>query len=175
MMTITGKNGRRFSRPFFLNMILILAGVLLILAVALFLSPPKTGLEIVDQEETVLKRIPDISSFALKHTHSAMQAPVKDYYEFKDRNTIVQTKTKYKTLGAGLPFEGVGEFRKEDEWFVKDHMTLEISDLTVRIGEVSNHVLIIDEEEVPLIDLVEKNGKALKIKPRYIIFSKFWI
>lgn len=143
-------------------------------ALALWIAPPALGVEVLKEGGTPVARFSGVESFALRHIHSVMKTPVEDYYEVAARTHLVQTQTRYRSLGAGLPSSGIGEFRREDGWFVRDNIGGRLERITVRVGRVSKQVLIIDGKEIPLRDL-DTAGKALTIRPAIILFSVLWL
>ncbi|GEM_PF-3018178 len=148
--------------------------VLAAAALSLRIAPPKLGIEVRNEANEPVARFEGVRSFGLAHTHSVMKTPVEDYYVVEGRDRLVQTKTRYRSLGAGLPFAGVGEFRREEGWFVREDLDGTLPNITVRVGRVSDQVLTIGDQEIPLRDL-DQPGKALTIRARMILFSVLWI
>ncbi|MFP4068046.1 MAG: DUF1850 domain-containing protein [Spirochaetaceae bacterium] len=143
-------------------------------ALGLWIVPPELGVEVINEDGESVARFHGVRSFVLRHTHSVMKTPVEDYYEVASRTHLVQTQTRYRSLGAGLPSSGIGEFRREDGWFVRDSIGGRLERITVRVGRVSKQVLMIDGKEIPLRDL-DTAGKALTIRPAIILFSMLWV
>ena len=152
----------------------IAAFVIVALAVSFAIAPPVPGLEIRNEANEPVARFAGICAFKLRHTHSVMKTPVEDHYVIEGRNRLVQTETRYRSLGAGLPFDSAGDLRREEGWFVQEGLNVELSHITVRVGRVSDQVLMIGDNEVPLREL-DKPGKALTIRARTVLFSGLWI
>ncbi|UMZ72713.1 DUF1850 domain-containing protein [Natranaerofaba carboxydovora] len=175
----SNSGGCSFPRPSILTMnkkvLLAAAAVIIILTiVGIVIHPPVYGLEIVNQDKETLKRISDVNYFRMSHTHSVMKSEVRDYYQIESNKLIKQTKTKYKSEGAGLPFDGVGEFRREDGWFVRDEMNKDIKSLRVRVGREAGHTLFVDDKKI-ILDELESPGKPLEFKPKIVLFSLIWL
>ncbi len=166
--------GGRLPRRVVKGGVAAFAIVIAVVAVGFAVAPPVPGLEIRNHANEPVARFEGVYAFGLRHTHSVMQTPVEDRYAIEGRNRVVQTATRYRSLGAGLPFDGGGEFRREDGWFVQDALEQEFQDITVRVGRVSDQILMIGNEEIALKEL-DQPGKALTIRARIVLFSVFWI
>lgn len=145
-----------------------------VVALGLWIVPPVPGVEIVNEEGETVARFADVSSFSLRHIHSVMKTPVLDSYEVVGRRHFVQTETRYRSLGAGLPSSGIGEFRREEGWFVRENLDGTLPRITIRVGRFSNQVLTVQGREIRLADL-DTPGKPLTIRPAIIVFSVLWI
>ena len=71
----------------------------------------------------------------LEFTHSVQKTPVIEELAF-DAGEFVLLRTRYKSLGVGLPFDaGDGNFRREGDWFIMDDMTRRFKSLELRTGK----------------------------------------
>ncbi len=154
--------------------IVVAVAVFVTAAAAFLIAPPALGVEVLNEANDPVARFEGVRSFQLAHTHSVMKTPVEDYYVVQGRDSLVQTKTRYRSLGAGLPSGGVGEFRSEAGWFVRENFNGELPHIRIRVGRVSDQVLTIGKHRVPLREL-DQAGKALTIRARIVLFSVLWI
>ena len=71
----------------------------------------------------------------IEFTHSVQKTPVIEELAF-DAGEFVLLRTRYKSLGVGLPFDaGDGNFRREGDWFIMDDMNRRFKNLELRTGK----------------------------------------
>lgn len=71
----------------------------------------------------------------IEFTHSVQKTPVIEELAF-DAGEFVLLRTRYKSLGVGLPFDaGDGNFRREGDWFIMDDMNRRFKSLELRTGK----------------------------------------
>ena len=157
-----------------MTVIAISVAVVTTVTAVLLIAPPALGVEVLNEANAPVARFTGVRSFQIAHTHSVMRTPVEDYYVVQGRDRLVQTKTRYRSLGAGLPSGDGGEFRSEEGWFVKENFDSELPYIRIRVGRVSDQVLTVGEHSVPFREL-DQAGKALTIRARMVLFSALWI
>ncbi len=171
MLSVKRQNGQNGSCPFCLFLILT---VIFLLIAVFFLrnvlnDSSSQNLRIVDEYGKQILVISEVEEFQLVHTHSVAKTPVVDYYEIRDRNTIVQTRMDYYSYGAGLPTNGRGDYQIIDGAMVVDDLSEEHSEIRIRVGRVSEQHLVVNEETIYLKDLaMPGEGLILKPEPRKI-------
>lgn len=93
----------------------------------IFLGTDSTTVFITDYQEN----LPVIISF----THSVQKTPVIEELELRN-GEFVLLRTKYKSLGVGLPFDaGDGNFHRDGGWFIMDDMNRHFKNLELRTGK----------------------------------------
>ena len=71
----------------------------------------------------------------IEFMHSVQKTPVIEELAF-DAGEFVLLRTRYKSLGVGLPFDaGDGNFRREGDWFIMDDMNRRFKSLELRTGK----------------------------------------
>lgn len=71
----------------------------------------------------------------IEFMHSVQKTPVIEELAF-DAGEFVLLRTRYKSLGVGLPFDaGDGNFRREGDWFIMDDMNRRFKNLELRTGK----------------------------------------
>ena len=71
----------------------------------------------------------------IEFMHSVQKTPVIEELAF-DAGEFVLLRTRYKSLGVGLPFDaGDGHFRREGDWFIMDDMNRRFKNLELRTGK----------------------------------------
>ena len=73
----------------------------------------------------------------IEFMHSVQKTPVIEELAFDaDANEFVLLRTRYKSLGVGLPFDAAdGHFRREGDWFIMDDMNRRFKNLELRTGK----------------------------------------
>mgnify|MGYP000978323464 CR=1 FL=1 len=134
--------------------------VFLALCLGIYLSSYKIAYEKVLVVENVKKNteinipIPN-RTFALSFIHSVQKTPVYEYFYISDDNTLILEKTKYFSLGVGLPFtEEHGSFANEDGTFIVN-LNREFDVLPIRISPIPEHNLTIGNKTYPLTNFAE--------------------
>lgn len=70
----------------------------------------------------------------IRFIHSVQKTPVEEYLAVEDGGLVLK-KTRYRSLGVGLPFLATeGSFKGEDGWFVFDNMNRKFPSLSLRPG-----------------------------------------
>lgn len=126
-----------------------LLGVISIIAVASLAYwgvKPTLCVRNAAKELVLFSSLPAGQDFCIRFIHSVAKSPVEEWFYGQD-GTIVLDRTVYQDFGAGLPHEaGVGQ-RME---FLDDVMQITgydvaLADLTVRVGRVAEHSLLLEQ------------------------------
>jgi len=73
--------------------------------------------------------------FTIRFLHSVQKTPVWENLQVEQDGTLTLLSTRYQSFGVGLPFlESEGDFHKEGDYFVFDHMNRHFPQLTLRTG-----------------------------------------
>ena len=92
--------------------------------------------------------------FSTRFIHSVQKTPVEEFFLIDDDEFILKS-TRYQSFGVGLPFlESDGEFRREGNFFVMDNLNRRIKILDLRTGLGTELTLTIDENILPLYEIV---------------------
>lgn len=86
--------------------------------------------------------------------HSVQKTPVEEYLVVEDDGLMLK-KTRYRSLGVGLPFlETEGVFKSEEGWFVFENMNRKFSSLSLRPGVGTRLTVTFSGQEYRLYELV---------------------
>ncbi len=86
----------------------------------------------------------------IEFMHSVQKTPVIEELAF-DAGEFVLLRTRYKSLGVGLPFDaGDGNFRREGDWFIMDDMNRRFKSLELRTGKGTRLKITVDGREYEL-------------------------
>lgn len=86
----------------------------------------------------------------IEFMHSVQKTPVIEELAF-DAGEFVLLRTRYKSLGVGLPFDaGDGNFRREGDWFIMDDMNRRFKNLELRTGKGTRLKITVDGREYEL-------------------------
>ncbi len=96
--------------------------------------------------------------FELGWIHSIEKEEWFETYE-RENEKIVLTETKFKTFGAGTPYEGL-ETTTEDG-FIKIKLNIEYEELNLTISENVQTTLFFSDRDVPLYDYFDQYESVL--------------
>ena len=126
----------------------LLAAVVIVILFALTTSPKifigtkHQAIAVVDAEENL--------PLTIEFMHSVQKTPVIEELAF-DAGEFVLLRTRYKSLGVGLPFDaGDGNFRREGDWFIMDDMNRRFKNLELRTGKGTHLKITVDGREYEL-------------------------
>ena len=126
----------------------LLAAVVIVILFALTTSPKifigteRQAVAVVDAEENL--------PLTIEFMHSVQKTPVIEELAF-DAGEFVLLRTRYKSLGVGLPFDaGDGNFRREGDWFIMDDMNRRFKNLELRTGKGTRLKITVDGREYEL-------------------------
>ncbi len=92
--------------------------------------------------------------------HSVQKTPVEEYLVVEDDGLMLK-KTRYRSLGVGLPFlETEGVFKSEEGWFVFENMNRKFSSLSLRPGVGTRLTVTFSGQEYRLYELVPVGEKV---------------
>ena len=151
--------------------------MILILFILTYLFFPNNAIGIYDENKNTVKEIlvQNESKICIEYDHSVMKTPVRDIFHIKDNKELLLKKTEYKSFGAGLPSDVDEDIKKENGIFVKDNINQRFEKISLRVGKVANHRLIIDEnKKIHLSDYIDSKD-LVKIKPTSITNIKAFI
>ena len=127
---------------------ILLAAVAIVILFALTTSPKifigteHQAISVVDAKENL--------PLTIEFTHSVQKTPVIEELAF-DAGEFVLLRTRYKSLGVGLPFDaGDGNFRREGDWFIMDDMNRRFKNLELRTGKGTHLKITVDGREYEL-------------------------
>ena len=105
-------------------------------------------------------------NFCIKYTHSVALSIVEDWFSINTDGIFLE-KTIYADFGAGLPHDvDSGQIMtfKDGKIFING-LHRKVSPFAVRVGRIANHILLINNKEIPLSSLIDK-GKAITFSVR---------
>lgn len=118
----------------------------------IFLGTDSTTVFVADYQEN----LPVTISF----THSVQKTPVIEELELRN-GEFVLLRTKYKSLGVGLPFDANdGKFYRDGDFFIMDNMNRHFKNLELRTGKGTQLKITLDGRE---FDLYKKFPLGTKI------------
>ena len=135
------------------------------LAAAALLMPGPHRLVVRDGSGRIAASFPlrgEDAGFSLAWVHSVMLVPCVEYFRRGDNGTVELYRTKYKGLGAGLPYgdEG-GVVTLEDGWIVIDGMRRTFPSITLLTSPVAPHTLGIAGRVYPVAGLLGSGHTAM--------------
>lgn len=111
-------------------------------------------IENIDTDTKVTIPVP-YRVFTLSFVHSVQKTPVYEYFRISDDNTLILERTKYYSLGVGLPYtEENGSFRNDDGAFIVN-LNREFDMLPIRVSPIPEHNITIGNKTYPLLDFAE--------------------
>ena len=126
----------------------LLAAVAIVILFALTTSPKifigteRQAVAVVDEKDGL--------PLTIEFMHSVQKTPVIEELVF-DAGEFVLLRTRYKSLGVGLPFDaGDGNFRREGDWFIMDDMNRRFKNLELRTGKGTRLKITVDGREYEL-------------------------
>lgn len=92
--------------------------------------------------------LPQARDFCIRFIHSVAKSPVEEWFQVQD-GKIILDRTVYQDFGAGLPHEASTGQRMEfrDGLVVISGYQMHLPDLTVRVGRVAEHSLLVEQGE----------------------------
>lgn len=107
----------------------------------------------------------------IQFIHSVQKTPVWEYLVVDDTmEGFTLMATKYQSFGVGLPFlEQDGDFRKEGNYFIMDHMNRHVKTLSLRTGVGTKLTLTIGEHTLPVYEALPVGSKVdITVGPLYV-------
>ncbi|MFO7708829.1 MAG: DUF1850 domain-containing protein [Desulfobacterales bacterium] len=129
------------------------------LVVALLVWPLIPALEIVDgrgRRAVFCERVSPGEEFVLAFVHSVNRRPVYDTLRVMDDHLVI-VKSRFDAFGAGMPEASTqdGTLRVAEDGWLEWTVNRPVPEVTVRVGRVAEHTLVIKGREVPLLGLAE--------------------
>ena len=114
------------------------------------------------KEEFARFRVSEGDEFSVTFIHSVNQYPLTDVYQIRNHKIYV-VRTIYNNFGAGVQTEIEPgqklEYGKNGEMIVSG-FDREMPWLSYIVGTVSDHILIVNGEEISLRELCGRNSKV---------------
>jgi len=137
----------------------LLAAVAIVILFALTTSPKifigteRQAVAVVDAKEGL--------PLTIEFMHSVQKTPVIEELVF-DAGEFVLLRTRYKSLGVGLPFDASdGNFRREGDWFIMDDMNRRFKNLELRTGKGTRLKITVDGREYELYKKFPRGTKII--------------
>mgnify|MGYP000867228088 FL=1 len=141
-----------------------LTAVLISCSVFVLLSAIVPTLTVRNASGTLLRIFPlgAGDSFIIRYTHSVARRPVREIFTAARDGGLLLRETTFDAFGAGLPFEpyDAERFLVERDVFRVVGMRRRFPSVTVRVGRVAEHALLLRGNETPL-RAWEKPGGSL--------------
>lgn len=122
------------------------------------------------------------TGFVVSYTHSVNKGRVRDYCVLLPDGSVLVTKTRFVSYGAGMPEpEGSEAFAVDGEYLELRNINLRIPRLVLRVGVIANHeiecggrvfalsdyfepqsAVVIGRRKIPLIDYIRSNRMNAK-------------
>ena len=123
----------------------VLALILLILTThqpKIFLCTDSTTVFVADYQENL--------PVTINFMHSVQKTPVIEELELRN-GEFVLLRTRYKSLGVGLPFDANdGKFYRDGDWFIMDDMNRHFPNLELRTGKGTQLKITVNGREFEL-------------------------
>lgn len=106
--------------------------------------------------------LPAGQDFCIRFIHSVAKSPVEEWFKVQG-GKILLDRTVYQDFGAGLPHEAsTGQHMAFDDGVVTiSGYNMPLPELTVRVGRVAEHILLLEQDEAPQTPL---RGKARTVR-----------
>lgn len=130
----------------------------------------------ISADDAVLFAFPanEGETVSIRFIHSVQKTAVLENLHLElGQNSFVLDSTKYQSFGVGLPFLAQeGEFRREGDYFIMDHMKRKFPSVELRTGIGTKLTLLFRGKEYPVYeDLPIGSRVKLSIAPYYKWFS----
>lgn len=122
-----------------------------------------------DKKTIYTKRLED-GKFVLTFVHSVEKTPVYEFYEVLADDTLHLFKTRYSSMGAGLPFQAEGRFEVKDGFFEAE-ISRKLKEISLRVSPIDGHGVIFTDEQVMFKDIAQIND-LLKIQCKHSLLVK---
>lgn len=138
------------------------------LVVGFLLWPLMPALEIVDGRSgrvAFCERVQSGEELVLTFVHSVNRRPVYDTLRVMDDHLLI-VKSRFDAFGAGMPEASTqdGTLRVAEDGWLEWTVNRAVPEVTVRVGRVAEHTLVIKGREVPLLSLAEPGAPlALRV------------
>ena len=108
----------------------------------------------------------------ISYIHSVQKTPVEEFLKIERFGKITLYETHYQSFGVGLPFSAKdGEFHQEGNVYVLK-MQRELKDLALRVGKDTKLALTVDDEYLPLYEIMNV-GQRVTIYVRPYMIGEF--
>lgn len=145
-----------------------LAAAILLALASILLAPALRGLEILEQASgRVILRVAmePGEEFQICFIHSVNRRPVCDTLGWEGERLVV-LRSRFDSFGAGMPdgSSGDGTLHTLGDGSLEWRGYRPLPEVTLRVGRVAEHRLLIKGRDIPLDRLV-KPGQALTLRP----------
>lgn len=129
------------------------------LAVGLLTWPLFPALEIIDGRGgrvAFCARVESGEEFVLAFVHSVNRRPVYDTLRVAADHLVI-VKSRFDAFGAGMPEASTqdGTLRVAEDGWLEWTVNRPVPEVTVRVGRVADHTLVIKDRKIPLLGLAE--------------------
>lgn len=138
---------------------------------ALFRFEKAPVLVIVKDKKAIYTKKLEDGRFILTFLHSVEKTPVYEFYEVLANDTLHLFKTRYSSMGAGLPFQAEGRFEVKDGFFEAE-ISRKFKEISLRVSPIDGHGLLFTDGQVMFKDIAQIND-LLKIYCKHSLFVKF--
>lgn len=154
-------------------------GLLMLLSLGLVIAVlPEEQMLVIREGETKkilwAKPVGEGQLLSISFVHSVNQSPVMESYQVAGEEFLFH-ELRFQTFGAGMQtelYEGE-RFHQEGEDMIISGGTRSFSSLHYIVGTISEHVLTISEEELPLGETFGKNAKlSFTMEKRKGLYAK---
>ncbi|WP_052465407.1 DUF1850 domain-containing protein [Thermotoga profunda] len=101
------------------------------------------------------KKLED-GKFILTFVHSVEKTPVYEFYEILGDDTLYLYKTRYSSMGAGLPFQAEGRFETKNGFFEAE-ISRRFKEISLRVSPLDGHGLLFKDDKVMFKDIANSN------------------
>lgn len=124
------------------------------------------------KELVLFSSLPAGQDFCIRFIHSVAKSPVEEWFYGRD-GAIVLDRTVYQDFGAGLPHEASAGQRMEfvDGVVQITGYDVTLADLTVRVGRVAEHSLLLQQGARPWTDFFWVDAALQPATPRTDFFA----
>lgn len=154
-------------------------GLLMLLSLGLVIAVlPEEQMLVIREGETKkilwAKPVGEGQLLSISFVHSVNQSPITESYQVAGEEFLFH-ELRFQTFGAGMQtelYEGE-RFHQEGEDMIISGGTRSFSSLHYIVGTISEHVLTISEEELPLGETFGKNAKlSFTMEKRKGLYAK---
>jgi len=148
--------------------------IIIVLAFFLLFRFETVAVLIVEKNGSAIysKTITD-NRFVLTYVHSVEKTPVYEYYEVLKDNLLHLYKTRYMSLGTGLPSQAEGRFLIKDGVFEME-ISRTFKRISLRVSPIYGQGIIFNDGKVMFSDIAQTNDSldiysklSLSVKPRF--------
>lgn len=149
-----------------------IAGLAMVILLALFLVPLPTLLVSGEQDTVLVLPMLFDKTFSIEYTHSVLKTPVQEHFVLAPGNDLLLTSTTYKSLGVGTPFlPEEGKFENRNGQFVLTGLNRHFKEVNLGFMPLAKQALLFRGKRYNFENYFE-SGSLIKLHVKQYTMGK---